>query len=309
MRILLTGANGFVAPYLSRELSRHGHQVFLTGRELDPAMRQDYFRADLTDKNQTFAAVAWAKPDAVVHLAGISHVAASETCERAHIITEVNVSATGHLCQALHKQRYSSTLLFVSTGLVYRPVQDTAFQGFHENSALGPVNDYGWSKLAAEAIARIFDNGCLKVYVVRPFNHIGPGQDSRFVAPSLARRIIDADDNSDVLVGDLNAQRDFTDVRDIVRAYRLILEQQPKERTFVLGSGQARPIQELFRFFVEYSGKKISAKSSSELMRAEHSVVCGDPSLAKQVLGWTPEIPFYQTLKEVYDHLMQSKSL
>lgn len=309
LRILLTGANGFVAPYLSRELSQHGHQVFQTGREAVSSSSSNYFCADLTDRNQTMAAVAWAKPDAVVHLAGISNVAAAHGADRAPFITAVNVTATQYLCDALAQQAQPSTLLFVSTGLIYQPSEDPGFKGFRENSPLGPLNDYGWSKLAAESITRIYNSQHVNVYVVRPFNHIGPGQDSRFVAPALAQRIIDAGDKSVIPVGDLSAQRDFTDVRDIVRAYRLILERRPEEKTFVLGSGRARPIQEILDFFVEYSGKRISCKSSDELLRAEHNLVFGDASLARRVLGWQPEIPFQQTLKEIYDHLMQSKNI
>ena len=252
--------------------------------------------------------IAWAQPDAVVHLAGISDVA-GQGLQRAELMTSVNIDATSFLCRALHQQNRPSIFLFISTGLVYQPVDLPNFLGFNENSALGPLNDYGWSKLAAEAITRIYDSGQVTTYVARPFNHTGPGQDLRFVAPSLAKRIIEAEQEAIIPVGNLNAERDFTDVRDIVRAYRLIIERKPKQKTFVLGSGRATPIRDIFKFFVDYSGKNITFERAESLLRIEHSSVFGDPTLALETLGWRPEIPLQKTLKDLYDFIVTGAKL
>lgn len=310
MKVLLTGANGFVAAYLAKELVQSGHQIVLTGRESVASLDLPYFKADLSDQKQAFNAIQWSQPDAVVHLAGIAHVTPQQDAQRAKLITSVNVDATSYLCEALHNQSRDSILLFISSGLVYQPTDPSGFTGYTESSALGPVNDYGWSKLAAEAIVRIYDSAHLKTYVARPFNHTGPGQDFRFVAPTLAKRIIEAKDGGAIPVGNLDAMRDFSDVRDIVRAYRLILEQKPSHRTFVLGSGKPIPISSILEFFVKYSGKNISVERDSDLIRTEHDLVFGNPQLAKNILHWQPEVPFEKTLQDLYDHLQQSlKSL
>jgi GDP-4-dehydro-6-deoxy-D-mannose reductase len=228
--------------------------------------------------------------------------------ERADLITAVNIGSTSNICRSLQNQAHSSILLFISTGLVYQPIDHEDFLGFDESSPVGPVNDYGWSKLAAEAIARIYNGSRIKVYIARPFNHIGPGQDLRFVTPSLAKRILEAHDHTQIQVGNLEAKRDFTDVRDIVRAYRLILELQPEPRTLVLGSGQARPVSDIFKFFLEYSGKHLKHKCTEDLLRREQSIVFGNAALARRVLGWFPEISLQQTLQEVYESIAKGLS-
>ncbi len=258
------------------------------------------FRADLSLEEQASAVIQWAEPDALVHLAGISNVSNNEP-NRTEQIIAANVDTTRVLCKALRALNKPATFLFISSGLVYKPLIEQDIRCYDENSELGPVNDYGWSKLAAESNVNLYDGGSLKTYIARPFNHTGPRQDFRFVCPSLAQRIILANDGEKIPVGNIKAERDFTDVRDIARAYRLILEKQPTQRVFVLGSGQSYSIQEILNCFIEYSGKTISYEVAPELLRTEHARVLARPYLAEKILAWTPEISLNQTLRDVYD--------
>lgn len=301
MKVLITGANGFVAHYLAKELKSHAHEVFLTGKDNGTALSLPYLAADLTDPLQVDEVIQWSRPDALVHLAGISHVGQANA-DRAGSIIAANVDATQYLCRSLHQQSREAIFLFVSTGLVYKP-QGEKFLGYDEDGDLGPVNDYGWSKLAAEAVVRIYKASGIRGYIARPFNHTGPGQDFRFVCPSLAQRVILAEDYTSISVGNLAAKRDFTDVRDIVKAYRLILEKRPEESVFVLGSGKAVEIKSILDFFVTLSRKNLSLDIASELFRKEHDVIFGRPDRAKELLGWEPTIPLEQTLKDLYDSL------
>jgi GDP-4-dehydro-6-deoxy-D-mannose reductase len=307
VKVLLTGGNGFVAPFLAHELARAGHDVFITGHKPREDLDFPFMEADLSDRSQAYEVIKWASSDAVVHLAGISNVAAADA-DRARKIVSSNIDTTHFMCEAMHRLQRPAAFLFVSTGLVYKPISDLNFPGYDEESALGPVNDYGWTKLSAEALVRVYNSQLLKTYIARPFNHTGPGQDLRFVCPTLADRVIKARSGDKIPVGNLQAERDFSDVRDIVRAYRLILEQKPEQRTFVLGSGQARPISEILSFFLEYSGKNISFEVSQDLLRTEHDRVCSRPELAQKVLNWVPAIPLSRTLADLYDFVQESSA-
>lgn len=303
MKVLITGAHGFVAPYLVDELEKHGHEIILTGREETSSTSRPYFPADLTKQDDAEKLVNAVKPDALVHLAGISNVDAG-SARRSHIITATNIDSTRFLCEAMQSQKGPAGIfLFVSTGLVFRPYGEKDFEGYTEDSSLGPINDYGWSKLGAEAIVQLYQSPQLQTYIVRPFNHIGPGQDSRFVCPALAQRIVSAPEGSTIKTGNLEAQRDFCDVRDVVRAYRLILEQKPQERIFVLGSGKPMPIKSILNFFLKSSGKDLHVEVSDEMLRTEHDVVFGVAERARAILGWKPEIPLEKTLSDIYRYV------
>lgn len=309
MRVLITGSNGFVGGYLAAELDASGFELRLSDRSPESRNHFPYRAADLCDESQVKGLIEWSQADFVVHLAGIADVGAIGQQERASRIASGNVSATHYLCEALAKQSKSSGLLLISSGLVYKPENHPQFAGYTEESELGPVNDYGWSKLAAEAIARIYNQTSLKCYIARPFNHIGPGQDLRFVCPSLAKRVFEAKEGDSIPVGNLRAERDFSDVRDIVRAYRLILEKQPEERLFVLGSGQAIPIQNILDFFLEYSGKRLNVVTSPDLLRTEHDRVFSCADRARDILGWKGEIALKTTLQDIYDAISRAKQL
>lgn len=293
MRVLITGGSGFVAPYLARELEKHGHDVVLTGFSKGAPNR-----CDLTSRSAVSRLIKRVRPDAVVHLAGISQTKSSKFSARDFF--DANVVTTGNVCRALSDRRKPAVFLLASTGMVYGKGGKKGGT-FNEKSLPQPASAYGLSKLGAEQVALRFESKYLKVYVARLFNHIGPGQTTDFVCSAFAHRIANALPGSAILVGDLSARRDFTDVRDIARAYRLILEKKPAPRVLVLGSGKAVTIQSILDQLVKISGKKIRVKKDASLSSSkEISALKSNPALAKRVLGWKAAIPLRETLKLIY---------
>lgn len=301
MKILISGASGFVASYLLPELKAAGHDIVLTAPNHREIMLDGEphpcLPCDLTDPAAVSKMIEKARPEAIVHLGAISHVAKAEK-ERA-LLSSVNVVGTHNLCAAATNLLATTTFLYVSTALVYGG-QDKG-QKCSEATPPDPQGAYACSKLAAEYVVQSFKSDSFRSYCVRPFNHIGPGQSTDFVCTAFAKRIAEAAPGATIPVGNLDALRDFSDVRDIVRAYRLILEKQPKSHLFVLGSGAPVTIRSIHDYFVKISGKRLEIAVDSGLLRSnDQKVSSADFSLARELLGWTPEVPLQKSLSDIY---------
>jgi GDP-4-dehydro-6-deoxy-D-mannose reductase len=150
-------------------------------------------------------------------------------------------------------------------------------------------------------IVRTFTSENFRPYIVRPFNHTGPGQSTDFVCPGLAKKIAEAPDGGTVKVGNLDAWRDFTDVRDVVRAYRLVLEKRPEEDLFVVGSGKAVQIREVWDRLVKLSGKNLKFEVEKTLLRAkEPQTQVAATKLAEKILGWRPKYEVPEILRSLF---------
>ena len=303
MKVLITGSSGFVAYYLALELIHHQHQVILTAQEDGEMTIQNttypILGINLCDRAEVKKGLAHLEFDAVVHLAGISHLIDAETDRKA--LAEVNIMGTNHLCCAIVERKIPCTFLLASSTVVFGHLLPPT-KIFDENSPTNPINPYGFSKLAAEAVVRCFDSSSFKTYIARPSNHIGMGQAPHFVCPSLARKIALAPPGSAIEVGNLQSERDFCDVRDIARAYRLILEKQPDESIFVLGQGQTISIREILTILIDLSGKNLHYKEVLNLKRSgEAEKIAINPSRAKIALGWECQIPIKDSLKNILE--------
>ena len=308
MKVLITGATGFVGRHLAAELLRSGHEVLLTNitaeRVAIAAFGQlDVQALDITNFESCQTVIGSFDPDAVIHLAGI----AQTTGQPPELLTQVNVHGAENVARALallpkKKDHVSRTLLFVSSAFVYGDGLISGAHYFSEGAATQPRGPYGASKLAAEAAVAKYDSPHMGVYIARPFNHIGPGQEPSFVVPALCGRIRKADAEATIETGNLDALRDFSDVRDVVRAYRLIIEKRPREKVFVIGSGKSVAVQTVFDLLNQMSGKHITQKVADYLRRDEGTAaLVADISLANNVLGWRPEISLEQSIKDVWD--------
>lgn len=310
MRVLVTGASGFVGQYLTRDLRAHGHDVALMSptpyRYQDEKGITEALVSDITDLESLKKQVVAQNPDAVVHLAAVSHVV--DAHNQREKLSQINVVGTHNLCAATALLDHPVTMLFVSSSLVYSQLGDTDAI-FSETTLPQPTTAYGASKLAGEYIVRSFANELFKPYIVRPFNHIGPGQGANFVCPSLAFKVAKAGHGECIKAGNLQAYRDFTHVQDIVQAYRMILEEKPTEDLFVLGSGSVISIQEVLDEFIRLSGKTIGVEIDPSLLRAvDPPRICANPDLAKRILGWSPTISISETLKEIYQEALSKAS-
>ena len=302
MRVLITGATGFVAPYIARELAEKGFDVYLTAPDQCQLVlggkTVEAYQCDLTDLSRTTAMVEDIKPEIIVHQASLSHV--GQAWENRVELVKVNVNGTSHICQAAARSGRPVTFLYGSSALVY----GSSEQRLDEACLPHPVTPFGASKLAAEYVVESFHSDTFQPYIVRPFNVVGPDQSRAFVCPAFAHRILQTSTGGRIEVGNLEAKRDFADVRDLARAYRLVLEKRPPERLFVLGSGEPVVIRDILERLSELSGKEIQPSVNPDLLRpTDPQHLIANPELAAKALGWKPEISFDQSLQDVWSEV------
>ncbi len=303
MRALVIGAAGFVGKYLVEHLLEQGDQVYAgTLKEPIPQLPDTTFSVDITDAGSTAELIQRSRPEVVYHLAGISFVPEAEQNFDKTLL--VNVGGTNNVLRQAHLFSKETKVVFVSSAEVYGQVRPDDLP-IRETTPLRPANNYSLSKRMAELLAeRYVRQGALRCTIVRPFNHIGPGQDPRFVASSFAQQLarIALDKAPAVMrVGNLEARRDFSDVRDIVRAYRLLA--QGPDGVFNLGSGVPRSIQSLLDTLIRVSGVSVKVEQDPARMRGpEVPELFTSFAKAESAVGWKPAIPFERSLEDIYRH-------
>ena len=301
---LVTGATGFAGGHLVRELLRRvpevaawAHRGGRRGPDVSDA-RIRWSSVDLLDRGAVRDALAEIRPSVIYHCAGIAHVGESWTApERA---LRVNALGTHHLLEAVREAGLACAVLVTGSALVYR--QST--QPLAEDDPIGPVDPYGVSKLAQEMLALRARH--VDVFIARPFNHAGPGQEASYSTSSFARQIadIEAGRAAAVLrVGNLESRRDITDVRDTVRAYVAIVERGRPARPYNVCSGNAYRVRDLLDALVRLSRVPITIEIDPARLRpSDNPVISGDRSRISSETGWTPSIPVEQTLEDLLDY-------
>ncbi len=293
MRALITGIDGFVGRYLEGHLKGLGHDVF----GISPgglSDRDNVFYGDIMDKEFVAAALKKALPDRVFHLAAISFVAHGNV----HEIYEVNVLGTLNLYEALKRMKQEARLLFVSSSTVYGTVPRES-QPMNEALPVKPVNHYAVSKASGELMAAVYRGSNVKTVVARPFNHTGVGQSLNFVVPKIVHAF--AGKQTSIKLGNIDAYRDFSDVRDIVRAYADMLEKGADGEVYNVCSGVAYSIGDVIRILQDISGHEMAIEQDPALLRnMDIPYVAGDNSKIGRAVGWTPEIDFRETMKWMY---------
>ena len=281
VRSFVTGGSGFVGTRLNAYLSRLGHEVVSPGPEID-----------ITSPEQIAAAINDVHPHLVFHLAGQANVGSSWT--EARLTYQVNFDGTRHVLDAARQVDPMPRVLVVSSADVYGPA---AFNlhggGVDEDSAARPVSPYGASKLAAEVVARqAFDGFGLPVVISRAFPHIGPGQSDGFVVGAIARQIAEAerDGGEEIALGNLEAERDFLDVDDVVRAYHLAVLFGRSGATYNVASGTATPIRDVIDHMVSLSTRSLRiVVDPARLRPIDVPRMIGDSSRLTADTGWKPE--------------------
>lgn len=294
MRLLVTGASGFVGGHLCNLLSRRGHEVVTLSR--DGVVDE---QIDICDAAALRRAVSARRPEGVFHLAAIAYVPdAEDDSERAHL---VNVEGTRHVLDAAAD--VGARVVFVSSGAVYGDGDGSA-PPFEETSPLAPRGIYASTKAAAESecMARASGQAIVRV---RPFNHTGPGQSPGYVCSGFAKQIVEAERGlrpAVIDVGDLAAERDFSDVRDIVIAYLLALERGEAGDVYNVCSGVPTRIADILAMLMDLARVKVEARTDRGRLRGdEPSRLWGANEKITGSLGWRPEIPLKRTLADMLD--------
>lgn len=294
MKILVTGSSGFVGKHLRAELTAHGHEAMAQDRSPDADLQ-----FDVTDPEGVEEGVARLRFDACIHLAGIAHV---PTCEkdpkRAY---EVNVGGTINLLEAFRTRSPHARIVCVSSSQVYGSKQRGA--PFTEDTNCEPDHVYGVTKLSADLTTLLYHRRYgLHTMTARPANHIGPGQSPDFVVPSFAQQIREISAGTrepKMSVGNLDAVREFTDVRDIVRAYRLLLETGKPGQAYNLASGRFVTIRTILDKLCEIAGVQPEITVDPAKWRPTDTQPALDTTRIERDTGWRPEIPLEQSLRDI----------
>lgn len=289
MRAVITGAAGFVGRHLSEHLAGEGDDVV--------AVDRDHDITELDSLTETFAQ---AGPDVVYHLAALSHVGAS--WDDPADVLRVNVLGTNSVLSAARRAAPQATVLVVSSAEVYGVVVPEELP-LTERAELRPGSPYAASKAAAEIVAGQAARGFgQRVVIARPFNHIGPGQSASFFVPAIARRLVEARRSGTrrVTIGNLSARRDFTDVRDVVRAYRLLARCGASGVVYNVCSGADVSVAEVAETLRGLVYPEAEFVEDASLVRPlDIPVLRGDSTRLREGTGWRPEIDLATTLRDV----------
>ena len=295
-KVIITGGNGFVGKHLVNELQRT-HQT-LPEAEI---VIWDLPAIDITEPTTYEKSLREVQPDWIVHLAAFSIV--GESFKNPELVHRVNVQGTETLLKKIVEISPHTKLLAISSSDIYGiagsdPIAERPL------SEAKPCNPYAESKLAMEkVIEEKFNDRCIRV---RPFPHIGPGQGKGFVTSDFAAQIASIEGGKQepvIKVGNLEARRDFTDVRDVVRAYRLLLEKGSIGEVYNIASGQAVTIQSILDTLLEMSSSHIETERDPDKMRSiDNPVLVGDARKIKTVTNWQPKIALEQSLKDILQY-------
>jgi GDP-4-dehydro-6-deoxy-D-mannose reductase len=298
VKALVTGAEGFVGRHLLEHLRAQGDDVVGVDRECD-VTKVDEVRAALED----------VRPDAIYHLAALTAV--GESWLNAVEYTRVNVLGTKNLLDVAHDVVPTSSVVLVSSADVYGVVRHDDLP-LVESFRVAPANPYSSSKVEAEHVAHdaVRERG-QRVIIARPFNHVGPGQSTNFVVPAIVNRLLEAvDDGADeIVVGDLSTRRDFSDVRDVVRAYRLLVERGVSGDVYNIASGVDVGLSDIAQRLVTAIAPHVRLVTDESLLRpVEMPISRGSYDKLRKATKWRPTISLDTSLRDVIDDMRRRRA-
>lgn len=307
MKILVTGCNGFVGRHAVAAFRAAGHDACGGDVAGTPPPDLPYLPFDATSPDSIRAALETFAPDAILHLGGIAFVPVA--WEHPQMVFQVNTVGPLNVLDAVRTLRPATRLLLVTSAEVYGSAP-AAGAAFTEDSPLAPDNIYGVTKAAADTAARFYAaRHGLPLLVARPANHIGPGQSPRFVSSAFARQLADIAAGrapAEMRVGNLDSRRNFTDVRDVVRAYLLLLERGTPGAAYNIASPSSVSIRDLLDALCDISGVRPSLAVDPALWRPTDAHPAYSTDRLRADTGWTPRIPLRQTLTDLYRSIAEA---
>lgn len=316
MRTLVTGADGFVGEHLLSFLLERGENLSASALTLPPTRTVlsssqmaavDWKAADVRNHDALFRVLAAVQPDRIYHLAGFASGAMAR--QQAEVAMRVNAGGTVNLCEAVLTVReefpdFDPRILVMGSGDAYGDA-GRAGEPLTEDLMLRPVTVYGLSKACQELAAHTYRRANdVRAVVSRGFNLIGPGQQPHFVVPDFCQQvaaIARGDRPPRMKVGNLRVERDFTDVRDAIRAFVGVMELDEPDAAYNVCSGRALPIRRILDWIVDEAGVEVEIEVEPERVREEEvQRILGDPARLREQIGWRPERDVEATVREVY---------
>lgn len=310
-KVLITGASGFVGGYLAELLLSLGeYEIYGTytspeSLERSPIKDKIHFvQVDLQKKEQIFAALEQSTPEHIYHLVGQANAAMSITDPRDTF--RINVDSQINLFEILREKKMTPRVLVAGSGEEYGHVQGDELP-IVETTPLRPANPYAVSKITQDFLGFQYHLAYnIPVIRTRPFNHIGPRQKEGFVTADFAKQIALIEKGKQeplIRVGNLEAKRDFTDVRDTVRAYQLLLEKGEAGEVYNIGSGTAYKIRDVLDMMIALSSVPIKEEvDQTKLRPSDVPEIRADHAKLTSITDWKPEVAFEQTIKDILEY-------
>jgi len=308
MRVLITGINGFVGSHLAELCISKGDEVYGVVRhrsEMDnishilPLIK--VFECELTDYTNVKETIAKIRPDVIFHLAAQSYVPTSWKSP-ADTLTN-NIIGELNILEAVREIVPECVIQIAGSSEEYG---NPKYEPINEEHPLNPASPYGVSKVAQDKLAcQYAESYKMKIVVTRGFNHTGPRRGHEFVCSAFAKQIVEAKNGDKIMVGNLEAIRDFTDVRDMIRAYYLAVTSDKIEYgvPYNITTGNGIKIQYILDTLIKISGKSLSVVQDPERMRpSDIKSLAGNSNKFRQATGWQPEIGFDNTLADIYEY-------
>ncbi len=306
MKALITGSRGFVGPYLREELEKNGYQV--TG--LDLQSDEMTIQADLLDTKAVQQVISQVKPDAIFHLAALADI--GKSWKKPQLTMEMNIISAINLMEAVRNSDLKDTrIVMVGSADQYGNLGE-AGASVSEDMEMKPQSPYAISKRAQEDMAKLYCKSYgMNICMTRSFNHSGAGQRLGFMIPDFAYGIVKVErgEAHEMLVGNLSSCRDFTHVRDTVRAYRLIAEKGHTGEVYNVGSGKTRAVQEILDQLRSMAKCEVPVRQDPSRMRpSDTPVIRCDHSKLTRDTGWEPEIDISVILEDTLNYYRSQPS-
>lgn len=304
-KVLIFGISGFVGYYLAQEFISNGYDVYGSDVVKNDKLPEQvvFYQGNLLVMNEVKEIIKDITPHIVINLAAISSVGYSwevpQTTIMVNVVGALNIMESVRLCNP------KTRIMFIGSSEEY----EASSEPLDENAKLNSNNPYGISKIAQENYAKVYrERYRMQIYCVRSFNHTGIGQKDSFVLPSFCKQVAEIEKSGKpgvIRVGNLAVKRDFSDVRDIVRAYRMIVEKGDYKIIYNIGSSTAYSLEETLKYIITLSTQKITLEIDETRFRpTDTDIVCSDSSLVKNYLGWSPEITIFETIKGMYEYFL-----